>query len=71
MVGTRYNTVVDVIMHQCPLCRRHSAFDGVQLCGQNDARSPFLDHDDNLPQMAFGAVQPDRDGGVVCMDMKF
>lgn len=65
------HTVVDVIMDQRPLCLGHRAFDGVQLCGQIDARSAFLDHSYNPPQMPLGAFQPGRDCRVACMDMRF
>ena len=63
--------MVDVIMDQRAFGFGHSAFDGVQLCGQIDAGSPFLDHSYNPPQMPLGTFQPGRNGGVACMKMRF
>jgi hypothetical protein len=63
--------MVNVIMDQRPLRLGHRAFNGVQLRGKVDARSPLLDHSDNPPQMPFGAFQPGRDDRVACMDMRF
>ena len=71
MVATRCYAVVDVIMDQRAFGFGHSAFNGVQLCGQIGAGSPFLDHSDNPPQMPLGTFQPGCDGRVACMDMRF
>jgi hypothetical protein len=43
----------------------------VQLRRQIDAGPPLLDHGDDTAKVALGALQPSRDGGVACMDMRF
>lgn len=63
--------MVNVVMDQRPLRLGHSAFDGVQLRRQIDAGPPLLNHGDDTAKVALGALQPSRDGGVACMDMRF
>lgn len=65
------DTVIDVVMDQRPLRLGNRAFHRMQLRGQINAGSPFLDHFDNPAQMPLGALQPGCDGRVACMDMRF
>lgn len=55
MLAPGRQTVVDVIVDQGPLRLGHRAFDGVQLRGKINARSPFLYHGDYPPQVSLGA----------------
>jgi len=53
--------VIDVIMNQRFFCLPNGLLNGVELLSQVEARSTFLDHGNDAPQMALRAPQPLHD----------
>ena len=56
--------VVDMVVDQGLLGRRHRAFDRMQLLGEFHAGAAGLDHADDVAQVPLGAFQPFDDLGV-------
>lgn len=50
--------MVDVVVDQDVLCRRHRAFHCRELAGDVKAGLVPFDHPDNVPKVAFGALEP-------------
>ncbi len=60
--------MVDVIVDQGLLGRRHGLLDCVKLLGEVEAGAAALDHGDGFPQMSLGAFEPIDDLGMGFMD---
>ena len=67
-LGRMGEAMVDVIVDQGLLGRRHGLLDRMKLLGEIQTRSPTLDHGDGLAQMTLGALQPIDDLGVGFVD---
>lgn len=50
--------MVDVVVDQDALCRRHRTLHRSELAGNVEAGLAAFDHPDDVPKMAFGAFQP-------------
>jgi hypothetical protein len=50
-------TMVDMVVDECPLGAGYGIFDRLELLRDVDARALFLDHADNAAQMARGAIE--------------
>ena len=63
--------MVDVILNQGALGGRHGLLDGLELHGDVRTGPTFLDHADDMTQMAVRPLQPLDDAGMTCMPMEF